>query len=56
MSWYVVGRAAYTVRATAQQEPWSIDACWQTSLHRASSIAGGRAQSEPWDLGDDWPW
>ena len=56
MSWYAVGGATYTVRGTAQQEPGSIDACWQASLHGASAIAKGSAQPEPWDLGNDWPW
>ena len=56
MSWYAVGGATYTVRGTAQQEPGSIDACWQASLHGASAIARGSAQPEPWDLGDDCPW
>ena len=55
MSWYTVGGAAYTVTGTAQQEPGSIDACWWSSLLRASVIARGSAHSEPWDLGDDWP-
>ena len=55
MSWYTVGGAAYTVTGTAQQEPGSIDACWWSSLLRASVISRGSAQSKPWDMGDDWP-
>ena len=43
MSWYIVGGIDYTVRGTTQQEPGRIDACWQTSLHGASSIARGSA-------------
>ena len=53
MSWYAVGGVAYIVRGTTQQEPGSIDVCWQTSLHGASAIVGAGAQSEPWDLGND---
>lgn len=55
-SWYTVSGVAYTVKATAQQEPWSIDACWRTSLHGAATIAGSSAQSETLDFGDDSPW
>lgn len=28
MSWYTVGRVAFTAGAIAQQDPWSIDACY----------------------------
>jgi len=28
MSWYIVGRATFTARATLQQEPCSINAPW----------------------------
>ena len=55
MSWYTVDGAAYTIIDIAQQEPWRIDACWQTSLHGEAAIAKGSAQSKPGDLGDDWP-
>ena len=56
MSWYAVGGVACTVRATTQQEPWSIDACWRSSLYGVSATARDSAQSKPWGLGDDWPW